>query len=425
MVTYKTILKLSRALFIASQLIATCALAQSQDSKNKLNFKTVVNISDNKGSTFFSLMESEIKPSLDNYANKGFKVCTGNQVEDFLSQVDKKVSRKAVTAAEGVNQLKNVAEKINAKYAKITFYQLPEAIAQAGASKGRFDLATFYSLVSGGGVAVKIDENNVTYNVNYGSGDIDKDEMTGRSFGESFSRLALDASDKHYLDTLEAYIRSSGSNTKYFYKSLIEILLNNDTSSFSKINKDGQAVATDFVAVYIAEQDRHLMAKLRSHHWDKALLEVTLLSALHAGQSQIMVMYNGNLTAQTYKQDNGCSIAPKVVKKASLADYWQFSKSDKPENCKRSGINITKDDFTKLGQKISDFERKNNPKIYYSVARHFKNLRSSGNVFSDFSAFLINYSTPKKLSPETLELAEEFTTFLMQVRSDAKLISKY
>ena len=60
--------------------------------------------------------------------------------------------------------------------------------------------------------------------ISYGTGQDENDERTGRSFGESFSRLALDASDKHYLETLEDYVRTDGDNARYFYLSLLEIL---------------------------------------------------------------------------------------------------------------------------------------------------------------------------------------------------------
>lgn len=392
---------------------------------SKLQYASVVDINANKGNTFFSLMKNSIKPSLDRYASQGFRVVSGNQILIALKNVDRAVAAKAVRAAGGIDQLKQLADRLNASNELITFYNLPEAIGRAGFSQGRFDLSTFLSLASGGGVAVKINDFNYAYNVNYGTGQNDKDEMTGRSFGEAPQRLALDASDKHYLQTLEAYVRNNQENISEFYKSILDILINNDVSHYSLMSAEGQAVATDFLAVYVAEQNRHLMVNLKSHPWDEALLEVTLLSALHAGQQNVMVMYNGELTATTAKQASGCSTNAREPKRASMVDYWQFSTSTDPANCNRSGINVTRRDFTKLGSAISAYHRKNNPALVARVERHFKNQKTGGNLFAELSDFLINYKTPTRLDATTLQLSDDFTAFLMQVKKEANKTSSY
>jgi hypothetical protein len=388
----------------------------------RLNYNSQVDLSQAKGTTFFSLMKNKVKPTLDQYASQGFVVADGNQILAALKNVDAKVARKAISAAGGTDQLKQLADTLNARGQRINFYNLPQAIADAGFSQGRYDLSTFLALASGGGVAVKINEQNYAYNVNYGTGLTEKDEMTGRSYGESQSRPALDASDKLYLQSLENYVRTE-SNVAEFYKSILDILINNDSSHYSKMSAVGQAVATDFLAVYVAEQDRHLMANLKSHHWDDALLQVTLLSALHSGQKNVMVMYNGALTASTYKQAPGCATEARVAKAASMVDYWQFSTSSDPANCNRSGINVTRSDFNRLGAAISSYHRKHNPRVIAQVERHFKNMKTGGNLFAEISAFLINYQTPEKMDSVSLQLSDDFTAFLMQVRQDANTAS--
>ncbi len=397
----------------------------SSSSKTTLPYSTIIDIGDYRGSTFFSLMLKTVKPALDSYAINGFKVVDGDAVEAALSKVDKKVSTNAIRAAGSVEKLKQIADVLASSGRSYTFYELPDAIAQAGGSTGRFGLATFYALVSGGGVAVKMVDGTYAYNVNYGTGQTAKDEMTGRSFGEAPGRYALDASDAHYLTTLEAYVRSAGSSVESFYASILDILINNDTSRFAEISNEGQAVASDFIAVYVAEQDRHLMANLQTHHWDAALLEVTLLSAFHAGQKEVAVMYDQQLTTRTKKQDDGCSTEEKVDKKAGMVDYWQFSKSTDPQNCNRSGINVTRKEFRLLGRMITEFERKRNPKLVSSIEHHLDGVQLSGNIFADLSSFLINYKTPHQLDGKTLELASDYAKFLMQVRADADDITKY
>ncbi|MEK6628804.1 MAG: hypothetical protein AABY53_09270 [Bdellovibrionota bacterium] len=412
---------MKQIIFVLSLLIFVSVAS----AKNLLKYETVIDLADHKGSTFLSVMQSDIKPALDEYATEGFKVATGKDVLAALKKVDGKVAARAIRASGGEQELKALADTLSRKPGLISFYDLPEAIADAGNSSGRFDLSTFLALVSGGGVAVKVNADNIAYNVNYGTGENENDERTGRSFGEAPGRLALDASDKHYLTILESYVRSEGANTEHFYKSLLDILLNNDVSRYVKISKAGQAVATDFLAVYTAEQDRHLMVDLKSHHWDEALLEVTLLSAFHAGQKNVMIMFDGELTDTTVKQAPGCDAGENITQKASMVDYWQFSSSTDPANCNRSGINVTRKDFRALGAAITAYQRENNAVLVEKVERHFRQSKESSNLFADLSKFLINKNTPERLDKETLKLAEDFAAFLMAVKKDANKVSSY
>jgi len=283
-------------------------------------------------------------------------------------------------------------------------------------------------LASGGGVAVRMMDGVYAYNVNYGTGLVAKDAQSGRSFGEAAGRLARDASDADYLQMLERYVRSSGENSAKFYRSMLEILTNNDVSTLAEVSDEGKIVASDFLAVYVAEQDRHLMVNLKSQHWDRALLEVTLLSAFHGGQSDVKVMYGGQLTGTTYKQVRNCidAKAPtpqKIAKKAGMIDYWQFSSNTDPQNCKRSGINLTNREFRKLDRLISNYQRQAHPELVYKVERHFKGIHLTGGLIADLSNFLISYKTPKSFDQEALELPADFTRLLMQVRADADKIT--
>lgn len=391
---------------------------------NKLKYSTTVDLADYKGQTYFSLMNEVIKPSLDQIAVDGFEIADGKRLVSGLKKVDGKVSNKAVRAAGGADKLQEIGDNLAGQ--KITFYELPSALAKLEVGSGRFDLSTYISLISGGGVAIQIDSKNTAYNVNYGTGENENDERTGRSFGEAPGRLSLDASDKHYLEILENYVRSEGENSEFFYLSILQILLNNDASNLKNVSDAGQAVATDFLAVYTAEQDRHLMSELKKHPWDASLLEVTLLSALHAGQKNVMVIFNGQFTDTTLKQASGCTEATaRQEKPASMVDYWQFSTSTDPSNCSRSGLNITRKSFRALGEAITAYELKKNPELIENIQRHFTSSKNKNNVFAQLSDFLINYNTPTQLDADTLELAQDFTAFLVQVRKDANKTSTY
>jgi hypothetical protein len=408
-----------------SIILVLLSLSSNAFALGQLNYKKTIKLSDYKGQTYFSLMQETIKPQLDQMATNGFDIATGSTLVNALKKVDSKVASNAIRSAGGMGQLKQIGNELSASFRNLTFKQLPSALAKEGVGQGRYDLATYVSLASGGGVAVLIDANNITYNVNYGTGKEEDDERTGRSFGESNARLALDASDKQYLSSLEDYIRKDNSNTRFFYQSLLEVLLNNDATHYKQITNQGQAVATDFLAVYTAEQDRHLMSNLSSHPWDESLLEVTLLSAFHAGQKKIKLIFNGEFTDTTVKQAPGCSTEKRMTQKASLTDYWQFSSSTDPENCSRSGLNISRKDFRKLGSMITAYEKQVHPDIVAKVQRHFKTQKGKNNVFAQLSDFLISFETPKRLDSQTLQLAQDFSAFLVQVKTDADSADRF
>ena len=398
------------------------AAAQSPIHPTTLGYETVVDIGAHKGETFFVLMEQEIKPKLDHYAQSGFQVVDGDTALERLKKVDKKVYNKAIRAAGSEANVKRLADELN-KDPSVTFYDLPQAIMATHIGGGAFDMSTIMALLSGGGVAVRIEDGSYAYNVNYGTGETPKDEMTGRSFGEAPGRRALDASDAHYLTILEKYVRGAGEGSRHFFHAILKMLMNSDPADYAQISDEGKAVAADFIAVYIAEQDRHLMADLQSHHWDVALLEVTLLSALHGGQSQVQVMYNDQLTPRPKKQQNGCSTTEAPEQQATMVDYWQFSKSTDEANCNRSGINITKQDFRKLGRLITQFEKQKHPQLVSRIENNMGSVQKSGNVFADLTRYLISYQAPRQMSAKQMELAEDFSEFLMQVRADADEIS--
>lgn len=186
------------------------------------------------------------------------------------------------------------------------------------------------------------------------------DERSGRSFGAGLNRGANDTSDKDYLNDFEAHSRGSEGNLPTFYRALLSSLLRTDDAAFVDVSDEGRTVLGDFLAVYIAEQDRNLMDGSVSPYWDDALLEVTLLAGFHAGQSTMKLYYRDAGTGMTTftsatKKQRACA-APTSSKQASMTDYWQFNRNiTDPENCRRSGINITNSEFRKLGTAITSY----------------------------------------------------------------------
>jgi hypothetical protein len=418
-------LKLIFTLSFVTLLTTTQSFAETYG--NRLECDNVLNFEEHKGQTYLSFMEKTGKPLLDQYATEGYTLKGDFAVEAALNNVSKKVGSKAINAAGGRTKLLNLAKALRGKNANL--YTLPGMIAKANPGSDRYTLSTFLGLVSCGGAIVRYGDDNFAYNIHYGTGSESKDNRTGRSFGEGPVRPADDASDKAYLTDLEEFVFGYSDSLDVFYKTLIESLANSDSTGITKIHPFGQTLLTDFLAVYTAEQARNLMDGKVHIHWDAALLEVTLLGAFHAGQDQVELYFKDPETGRIKFTKKVLNQAPGGDKRdfersARLYDYWQFSSSTDPEHRSRSGINITRDEFRTLGEKISKYERAKNPALVARVERHFHSSNKGGNIFLQISKFFINSFTPKSLGPKSYELAEDVAAFLAQVKLDAKDITK-
>jgi hypothetical protein len=429
--------KLKLKVAVAFALIVYIVAPQvAFSATDKLNCPEVLDFSDYKGWTFLNFVREAVKPSLDEFATTGYKVADPDTVMAALENVSSKVRWKVMRAlrarsdAQGEATLRALIEKLQGQ--TVTLYTLPDAIAAANRGVDRYTLSTFIGLASCGGATIKFADNNYAYNIHYGTGKERKDNRTGRSFGAGPTRKADDASDAAYLTALEKYVRSAGDNLNAFFSTLMRSLVNSDNTGFDTIEDEGQTVLTDFLAVFTAEQTRNLMDGKVWPHWDAALLEVTLLSAFHAGQDEIKMFYknaaNGEMyfTKVTFEQVNGCAAADteRVSKQAGLIDYWQFSLSTNPEHCRRSGINITRDAFRRLGSDITMYFADEHPEVLEKVMAAMGHNRSTLNIFYELSKFLINDYRPARLGRTGRNLVAAMTEFLEVLRADAKKITK-
>lgn len=396
---------------------------------NNLGCDNVIKFSDFKGMTYLSFMQEVVKPTLDEYATDGYVLKGKRDISKALSNVSSKVSRAAVSAAGSKEKLLEIAEELDGQTTNL--YELPDLIASVKPGVNRFKLATFFGLVSCGGAIIEYAPGHIAYNIHYGTGENDKDDRTGRSFGEGDARSADDASDKNYLKDLEEFGTEHSTSMDQFYKTLVSSLADSNPTGFTKISDHGKTLLTDFLAVYTAEQARNLMDGKISVHWDAALLEVTLLEAFHAGQDEIKLFYKDPYTGEVsftntvYNQDTGCSETERSQRSARVYDYWQFSASNDPSHCKRSGINITKREFRKLAEKITTYEKEHNPELVQSILEHIGSSSiAKKNVFYGISKFFINSNTEKSLgSRRSRDLASDFVAFLGQVKKDAMKIT--
>ena len=401
-----------------ASLLALILVAQVSQAR-LLDSQVVIRPQTAKGQTYFSLMKETVKPQLDAIATSGFSPVNGQKAVGVLANVGHKVSSGALRAAHDNETLAAVADGLKGQ--TLNFYNLPAAIGQLNKGVSRFDLTTYIALASGAGVAIEIDDKNTFYNVNYGTGSVAQDEMTGRSFSETPLHKADDISDKSYLKGLEDLVRGE-KHQNDFFAVILQGLVNCDFSGYQKLSDLGQSVATDFFAIYTAEQDRHMMSGLKAHAWDEALLEVTLLASLHGGQDKIALLVSGEMKDVVENQVR-CGKSDGVTRDASLIDYWQFTTNPDPKACGRSGINITRKDFRALGLAISKFERDHNPTIVANVERHFDGVRAGANVFAELSAALINEKAPRSMGLDGQMLVEDMLVFLEQVRADANQIT--
>lgn len=223
----------------------------------------------------------------------------------------------------------------------------------------------------GEGVEVFITEDVTTFHVKYKADHEDKVERSGRSFGvigrEQVKLYVADASYMHYLRSLEKLLGNySDEQVMVFYQAILNILVHCDVTLVNQLDIEGKKVAADFIAIYIAEQYRRLTATKgeslgRRHRWDDALVQVTFLAAFHSGQEKHAMFYEGEFSQTVYPQSaclyrnyNATELRAVTQKRsAHLYDYWQFSTRSKCPG--RSGVNLTRRDFEKMGKEITRF----------------------------------------------------------------------
>ncbi len=386
-----------------------------------LGFSDTVDISQYKGNTFLDIMRTVIKPKLDSYAKNGFTIVDKAAVFAALDKVSPKVRAQALKSVDK-ETLGKIADALQGQ--KVTLFNLPGKIADlkiAGAD--RYGLTTFFSLVSGGGVEIRLNSNTFADEVDYAKGDEPNAEQTGRGFGQGPNHLLDDASDKAYLQALQSVLmQSSPEETQALYTTLLQIIANCDTSGMAKLSPKSQTLLSDFLAIYVAEQDRHLMSDLRTHAWDISLLEVTLNAILQAGQSKMMVMYGGRLVDQFPKQAPGGQLSFDNLIPADLTAYWRFSVSSNPQFSKRSGINVARTDFLLQGKLVTKYMAEKFPVLVNNVERHFTGIILTGNVYDELNSYLISNKAPASITGVN-DLVSDFVTFMMAVRANAQDIT--
>jgi len=284
------------------------------------------------------------------------------------------------------------------------------------------------ALEQGLGVAVRLNDNNYNIHENF-----PKSAQGGRSYGWTSGQVG-DWSDKIYLDNLALVIVEKDKNDlKNFYQTIIQLLGACDTHGLATLTNDydaktntlvpTQRVATNFLAIYTAEEYRAIQG---TKNWDDAILEVTLLGAFHGGQTTFTKFYRGKFTTRSNVQETGNyyglpskdrhgKVIPTVTKGATMDDYWQISKTST-----RSGIHLSARDYGKMGTVITNYER---TKAQNKTLSLIQSIVGDGpNVIHSIST----YFTEGKADPsKTTALSVAVAQFLDQVNTDANAITAW
>jgi hypothetical protein len=266
------------------------------------------------------------------------------------------------------------------------------------------------SLISGGGVTIRLDESNKYLNIGYKAANkdspqdvIDKAVKSGRSFGISRGRKALDVSDVVYLDELEAFYQAN--DPRDFYRALMRLLTQSDASGLKILPELGQTVATDFLAVYTAELDRHLMTGLTQHPFENDLAESTFLS-LFIAKAHLLVV-DRRVIDKT--QENGALVPPR------------------PHHLFRVGTNGSglggraRADRKLFQRRVADAERKLHPELFERLAAAL-GVRPSVDMMDALTAFLNNPANQAKVRANADEIVEATALLMGQIGDDAATI---
>lgn len=260
-------------------------------------------------------------------------------------------------------------------------------------------------LASGSGTLVIVDPANYFYNVGYQKPNV----KSGRTYGVAQGRSLLDPSDKDYLAEMAAYLKPATTpDASPFYTAILNVLTNCDSSGFATLPTAGQVTATDFLAIYTAELDRHVMVNLApaTHPWEIDLGEVTLLTSYGAPSG--MVMKGGALVP-------GTAVAYYAVGTAG------------------SGIGETRKDFVKLATKITTFESDphQHPELVNAIVTltpiSDQNILSAvrGDIFRRFLVYLNRPEFQSILQSHSNDLVNAMVALLNQINADNSQITQY
>jgi hypothetical protein len=376
-----------------------------------------IDLSSFSGQSYLQAMEASSSGIFDKtQADDGASVtiATAEQIVADVNQFDAKVSQQVFGMFEnGQADFQSLMSKVQGQsFSPQTIrggiqHFISSANLKAGASPNiAVDASADMALLaSGSGTLVTIDPANYFYNLGYQKPNV----KSGRSYAVASGRALLDPSDKDYLTEMAAYLKPvTTPDAGPFYTALLKVLTSSDPSDYRTLSAPAQVTATDFLAIYTAELNRHVMVNLvpSTHPWEIDLAEVTFLTSYGAPSG--MVMKNGSLVP-------GTAVA-----------YYAVGTSG-------SGIGETRKDFVKLATRITTFE--SDPQHHPELVKAIVNLtpisdqkilsQVSGDVLRRYLVYLNRSEFQANVQSHSSDLVNAMVAFLKQINTDNSQITQY
>jgi hypothetical protein len=256
------------------------------------------------------------------------------------------------------------------------------------------------------GVAIRIDSNNYFFNVGYNNGTGGSDDLkSGRSYGVGPTNRESDPSDEAYLTELAAYYKNEPGSMQDFFHALLLALFdcdtsgwNSDSAGYHAMSQSGQIVATDFMAIYTAESDRHIMINLapKTHPWEVDLAAATFVSEFVSVTGKIM---------------QGGQLKP-----GAIGQWWAKGTSG-------SGIGETRADRIRLQRKIADYEFELHPDLVTTV-NSIVGVAKGDDPIQETFEYLNSPTSPKNLNNTSgNNLMSALLAYMANVKKDATTIA--
>jgi hypothetical protein len=412
---------LSGSALIALLLIATIRSAGTNSPAGTVllprGADRTVDLSSFTGQTYLQAMQASGSGIFDKtQADDGTNVtvATADQIVADVNQFDSKVSQQVFGMFKnGQADFQSVMSKVQGKsFSPQTmrggiqpFISSSNLKASASPNIAVDASADMALLGSGSGTLVTIDPANYFYNLGYQKPNV----KSGRSYAVASGRALLDPSDRDYLTEMSAYLKPVATpDAGPFYTAILKVLTSCNTSDYVTLPAPGQVTATDFLAIYTAELDRHIMVNLvpSTHPWEIDLAEVTFLTSYGAPSG--MVMKNGSLIP-------GTAVA-----------YFAVGTNG-------SGIGETRKDFVKLATRITTFESgaQHHPELVNAIvnltpiSNQMILSQVKGDVLRRYLVYLNRSEFQSNVQSHSSDLVNAMVAFLKQINADNSQITQY
>lgn len=335
----------------------------------------------------------------------------------FLSSSAKDFVLDVLPQAENPNF--DLTKMVGQTYYDVVHNYIADAMAEEGQVRGG---SNEQKLKNGGGVSVYLAPDIYNIHINF-----PKSEMGGRSYGWTSGKVG-DWSDSMYLNSLsDMASKESDKEMSDFYKVIINILGNSDSSGLASLKPDSIRVATNYLAIHTAEQYRRIQK--RTTRWGDALLQVTLLAAFHAGQDKFQMFYTGDFTDTVRKKAPGVYANGREgalfdgarIEKAKLDSYHQFSgKTPDMPGSSRSGINLTRNDFERMGEEITRHFEEVGSKSLDQIKKIIGVKGKHSNIIAAIARY---YCEGKARAEDTAAMAKAVSEFMIETHMKANHIT--